>query len=135
MEHFLEGIALLRHWYIKPNEKSNKYKSSFLSYLTKDLTEHFLQGKPSFLSWQRSIYLQWSKQLGPKIPSLDQKYFCVLGKIISHFGINLKQCGKYLVRMTSVYLSWEFSPHSLTFYQGSFWKKQLHMIIDKRSYY
>ena len=23
MEHFLEGIALLRYWYNKPNEKSN----------------------------------------------------------------------------------------------------------------
>ena len=28
MEHFLEGIAPLRHWYINPSEKSNKYKSS-----------------------------------------------------------------------------------------------------------
>ena len=32
MEHFLEGIALLRPWYINPNEKSNKFKSSLLSY-------------------------------------------------------------------------------------------------------
>ena len=31
MEHFLEEIALLRHWYINPNEKRNKYKSSLLS--------------------------------------------------------------------------------------------------------
>ena len=31
MEHSLEGIAPLRHWYINPNEKSNKYKSSLLS--------------------------------------------------------------------------------------------------------
>ena len=31
MEHFLEGIAPLRHWYINPNEKSNKYKSSLVS--------------------------------------------------------------------------------------------------------
>ena len=30
-EHFLEGIALLRHCHINPNEKSNKYKSSLLS--------------------------------------------------------------------------------------------------------
>ena len=30
MEHFLEGIAPLRHWYINLNEKSNKYKSSHL---------------------------------------------------------------------------------------------------------
>ena len=44
MEHFLEGIAPLRHLYINPNEKSNKYKSSPLSSLTKALTEHFLQG-------------------------------------------------------------------------------------------
>ena len=34
MEHFLEGIAPLRHWYINPNEKSNKYKSYFSSELT-----------------------------------------------------------------------------------------------------
>ena len=32
MEHFFEGIAPLRHWYINPNEKSNKYKSSELTY-------------------------------------------------------------------------------------------------------
>ena len=29
---------------INPNKKSNRYKSSLLSYLTKALTEHFLQG-------------------------------------------------------------------------------------------
>ena len=34
MEHFLEGIAPLKHLYINPNEKSNKYKSSLLNYLT-----------------------------------------------------------------------------------------------------
>ena len=34
MEHFLEGIALLRHWQINPNEKINKYtyKYSLKSY-------------------------------------------------------------------------------------------------------
>ena len=31
MEHFLKGIAALRHWYINPNEKSNKYKYSLRS--------------------------------------------------------------------------------------------------------
>ena len=31
MEHFLEEIAPLRHCYLYPNEKSNKYKSSLLS--------------------------------------------------------------------------------------------------------
>ena len=61
MENFLEGIAPLRHGYINPNEKSNKCRSSLLSYLTnKALTEHFLQGnvplmhllnaKPPFMS-------------------------------------------------------------------------------------
>ena len=60
MEHFLEGIAPLRHWYITPNEKSNKYKFSLHSLLNKALTEHFLQenvpsrhllnGKPPFTS-------------------------------------------------------------------------------------
>ena len=34
MEHFLERIALLRYWYINPNEKSNKYKSTYSSELT-----------------------------------------------------------------------------------------------------
>ena len=31
MEHYLEGFAPLRHWYINPNEKSNKYKSPLWS--------------------------------------------------------------------------------------------------------
>ena len=31
MEHFLEGFGPLGHWYINPNEKSNKYKSYPLS--------------------------------------------------------------------------------------------------------
>ena len=44
MEYLPEGIAPLRHWYINPNETTNKYKSSLLSLLTKALTEHFLQG-------------------------------------------------------------------------------------------
>ena len=35
MEYFLEGIVLLRHWYINPNEKSKKYNSSLLSQLSK----------------------------------------------------------------------------------------------------
>ena len=35
----------LRNCFVKiPNEKSNKYKSSLLSYLTKDLTGPYLQG-------------------------------------------------------------------------------------------
>ena len=60
MEHFHEGIAQLRLWYINPNEKNNKYKSSLLSELTKTLMEHVLQGnvllrhlldaKPPFMS-------------------------------------------------------------------------------------
>ena len=28
IEHFLKGISLLRYWYINPNHRSNKYKSS-----------------------------------------------------------------------------------------------------------
>ena len=66
MEHFLERIALLRHWFINPNEKSNKYKSSLLSQLTKSLTEHFLQGnnplrhllneKLLIMSWRGSAF-------------------------------------------------------------------------------
>ena len=30
VEHFLEGIAPLGHWYINPNKKRNKYNSSLL---------------------------------------------------------------------------------------------------------
>ena len=44
MEHFLAAIAPLRHWYINPNAKSNKYKSSLLGFkLTKALTEYIFQ--------------------------------------------------------------------------------------------
>ena len=60
MEHFLEGIALLRQWYVNPNEKTNKQKSSLLSLITKALTDHSLQenfplrylqnAKPLFMS-------------------------------------------------------------------------------------
>ena len=66
MEHFLEGIAPLTHWYINPNKKSNKYKYSLLSWLAKALTELFLQGniplrhllngKFPLISWQRSAF-------------------------------------------------------------------------------
>ena len=39
IEHFLEGIDPIRHWYIIPNEKTKK-KSSLLSFTyTKALTE------------------------------------------------------------------------------------------------
>ena len=45
MEHFFEGIALLRYCHINPNEKNNKYKFSLQRLLlTKALTENFLQG-------------------------------------------------------------------------------------------
>ena len=44
MEHVLEGIALLRHLYINLYKKSNKYKYSLLSQITKALTEQFIQG-------------------------------------------------------------------------------------------
>ena len=47
--------------HLNPNEKSKKYKSCLLSYLTKHLSEHFLQGntkipntKPPFMPWRRS---------------------------------------------------------------------------------
>ena len=66
MEHFIAGIAPLRHWNIDPNEKSNEYKSSLLILLTKPFTEHFLQvnvplrhllnSKPPFMSRQRSAF-------------------------------------------------------------------------------
>ena len=39
MEHFLEGIAPLRHWYLNPIEKRHNYKSSVVfSQLTKALS-------------------------------------------------------------------------------------------------
>ena len=73
MGHFLEGIAPLRHWYINPNEKRNKYKSSLLSEFSKALMDHFLQGsvplryllnaKPPFMSWRRSVFDEVGKSL------------------------------------------------------------------------
>ena len=51
MEHSVEEIAPLRHWYINANEKSNKYKSSLLSSLTKSIIE-----KPLFMSCRRSAF-------------------------------------------------------------------------------
>jgi len=67
MEHLSpEGITPLRYWYINPNKKSNKNKSSLLSYIIKALAEHFLQGnvplrhllnaKPLFMSRRRSAF-------------------------------------------------------------------------------
>ena len=74
IEHFLKWIAPLRHWYMNPNEKSNK--SSLLSKLTKPLTEHSLQGniplipllnaKPPFNVYVLTeICLQLSLTIGP----------------------------------------------------------------------
>ena len=69
--------APLRHWYINPNEKSNKYKSYLLNKLTNALIDHFLQGnvplrqllnaKPPFMSWRRSAFNEvnnWAPVLG-----------------------------------------------------------------------
>ena len=50
------------HWYIKPNENSNKYKSSILSKLSKDLTEHFIQGNvPLWHHLLTEIFIQCNK--------------------------------------------------------------------------
>ena len=59
MELFLQGNVPLRHWYSNPNEKSNKYKSSLLSYLTYESLNgaQFLQENvttmPAFMSWHK----------------------------------------------------------------------------------
>ena len=97
MEHFLEGIAPLRHWYINPNEKSNTYKSSLLSKPTKALTEYFPQGnvplrlllnaKPPFMSWQE-ILLQWSKRLGPIYINRTQVLFVTYFWLLHFFFQN-----------------------------------------------
>ena len=65
MEHFLEGITPLRHWYINPNEKSN------IQFFSSELTYQSLNGalpsrkcsikapakcKTPVLSWQRSTF-------------------------------------------------------------------------------
>ena len=39
MEHFLEGIAQLRHWYINQNENSNK-----IQIFSSELTNQSLNG-------------------------------------------------------------------------------------------
>ena len=33
MQNFFKGIAPMRHWYINPNEKNDKYQSSLLNKL------------------------------------------------------------------------------------------------------
>ena len=52
MEHFLEGIASLRQWYIKPNEKIiiNTFKEMF------QYVRHQLNTKPPFKYWQSSAF-------------------------------------------------------------------------------
>ena len=77
MEHFLGGIAPLRHWRINPNEKSNKYNSFELTYQSLNGTlpsrkfsilRHLINAKPLFnVYFLMEIYLQWSKRLGPII--------------------------------------------------------------------
>ena len=44
MEHFLQRIALLRHWCNNQNEKS-KYKSSLLNYLTYQILNRALTSR------------------------------------------------------------------------------------------
>ena len=42
--YFFEGITPLRHWYINPNERINKYKFSLLCWLTNiALAEQYIQ--------------------------------------------------------------------------------------------
>ena len=48
MEHFLEGIAPLRYWYIFPNEKRNKYRSAY-----NELNDW---AKPPFMFCRRSAF-------------------------------------------------------------------------------
>ena len=97
MEHFLEGIALLWHWYINPNEKSNKYKSSLLSLLAYQslnkalpkcsIIRHLLNAKPQFMSWWRSAFNEvndWA------LDSLKQKkkllhWFSIITKLQDFF--------------------------------------------------
>ena len=72
MEYFLEGIALLRHWYINQN--------------TKALTEHFLQGnvplmhllnaKPLLISCWRSAFNEVNDYiLGPNFYKNNYCFF------------------------------------------------------------
>ena len=43
INQILEGIAPLRHWYVNPNEKSNKYNFFFTYPIYQRLIKHFLQ--------------------------------------------------------------------------------------------
>ena len=94
MEHFLEGIAPLRHLYINPNEKSNKYIYSLLSKFTKALTEQVLQGnvplkqilneKPSFMSWWRSAFNEVNDYAHDLIPILKGNRYLGIYAITSY---------------------------------------------------
>ena len=62
MDHFLEGIAPFRQWYINPNENSSKYKPSPLS-LRKLPLRHMLNEEIVYVL--TAIFHQRSRWLGP----------------------------------------------------------------------
>ena len=93
MEHFLEGIAPLRHCYINPKTRRvTNTNILFWFKLPKVLTEHFLQGnvplrhllkaKPPFMSWWRYAFKEvndWSQRVHKleKINNNNKKIICV----------------------------------------------------------
>lgn len=69
MDHFLEGTALIRYWFIIiPKKKCNKYNYSLqTSQLSKALTEHhILQGNVQlrhfFKKYKNSVYVLMNEE-------------------------------------------------------------------------
>ena len=104
MEHFLEGIVPLRHWYNYPNEKSNKYKSSLQSKFTKGLN----RALPSRIcsveapTKCKTSWLQWSKWLGLyHLTFFSIKMFFSNCTEICNYLLNMStQMGKFSYRKT-----------------------------------
>ena len=72
LEHFLEGLAALRHWYVhKPKWKLLTYQSLNRKLPTrKYFIRHLLNANDLFISLLTEIYLHWNERLGHLAPSL-----------------------------------------------------------------
>ena len=85
MEHFLEGIALLRHQYMNPNENSNKYLQIISSELTYQSLNRSLPSRkfsinaPGKCTTKTCVHF-FSNQ------TLDSYYMSLLGMCSSQVG-------------------------------------------------
>lgn len=120
---FLEEIALIKHWHINLNEKSNKYKSSDLTYqsLNRALRStkysiyiHSRCAKATLLSWLGSgfafnwarLKILWNLTLLNGCSALH-KYKYIWPKLLNILNICTNSSWKY----TYVQLLWTMHTH------------------------